>query len=177
MRGGTSGGRAGRLALAVAVLLAGCATSSTAIQPRDGRSGLQGTGTLDGRQVAVAEGLPQLLVGDCDPMDDLDDDLCIITDTIDGRTFVLAVENPEVLVEGASLPVGAADCASPEACDAVTGTAVVSVKLGTDDPVRATDGTLRMTKVEPYANYTGEILLRLPNGSFTGTFDVVPRPE
>lgn len=157
-----------------AVLCAGC-TTSTAVQPRDGRSGLQGTGTLDGRQVAVGEGLPELVVGDCDPIDGLDDDVCVITDTIDGRTFVLNVENPGVLVEGARLPV-AADCDSAAACDAVTDAAVVSLKLGTDDPVLATGGTLRVGRVEPFANYVGDVSLSLPNGRFSGSFDVVPRP-
>lgn len=162
----------------VAVLLAGCtASSATAVQPRDGRSGLQGTGTLDGRQVAVAQGLPELLVGDCDPLDRNDDDVCVITDTVDGRSFVLTVENPAVLVTGADLPVADPDCRSPAACDQVTDSAVVSIKLGTDRAVRATDGRLRMTRVEPFANYAGEVSLELPNGRFSGSFDVVPRPE
>jgi hypothetical protein len=159
----------------VALLCAGCTASST-IQPRNGRSGLQGTGTLDGRQVAVGEGLPELVVGDCDPLDGVDEDVCVITDTIDGRTFVFNIENPAALVEGVRLPVGS-DCATTAACDAVTDVAVVSLKLGTDAPVRATGGTLRVGRVEPYANYVGDLSLSLPNGRFSGSFDVVPRPD
>lgn len=165
------------LAAALGVLLAGCATSSRAVQPRDGRSGLQGTGTLEGRQVAVAQGLPDLVVGDCDPIEDTDADVCFVSDTIDGRSFVLTFENPAVLVTGASLTVGGADCGSPEACDALTDVAVVSLKLGTDDAVRAEGGSLSLSRVEPFANYVGEVILELPEGGFTGSFDVVPVPE
>jgi len=164
-------------AVALALVLAGCATASRAVQPRDGRSGLQGTGTLEGRQVAVGQGLPDLVVGDCDPIDGPDQDVCFVSDTIDGRTFVLIFENPAVLVTGASLPLGGADCASPEACDAVTDVAVVSLKLGADAAVRAEGGRLLLTRVEPFANYVGEVILELPDGAFTGSFDVVPVPE
>lgn len=167
-----------RRALAVAlVLVAGCATSARGVQPRDGRSGLQGTGTLEGRQVAVGGGLPDLVVGDCDPIDEPDDDVCFISDTIDGRTFVLTFENPAVLETGAALAVGGADCASPQTCDEVTEVAVVSLKLGTDDAVRAEGGRLTLSRVEPFANYVGEVILELPDGGFTGSFDVVPVPE
>jgi hypothetical protein len=164
--------------LLAAALLSGCAaTSATTVQPRDGRSGLQGTGTVAGRQVAVTGGLPELLVGDCDPMDGADDDVCFLTDTIDGRSFVLTVENPAVLAEGAVLDVVDPVCAPRSGCDDVTDGAVVSVKLGTDAPLRATGGTLRLSRVEPFANYVGRVNLTLPDGSFSGTFDVVPRPE
>jgi hypothetical protein len=167
-----------RLALVLVVLLGGCVSSSaTTIQPRDGRSGLHGAGTLDGRQVAVAQGLPELVVGNCDPIDGADDDVCIISDTIDGRVFVLNFENPALLEAGADLPVAATDCASPSACDDASEAAIVSVKLGTDAAVRATGGRLQIERVEPFANYVGEVSLELPNGRFTGSFDVVPRPD
>lgn len=165
------------LLVALLVVVAGCATSARGVQPRDGRSGLQGTGTLEGRQVAVGQGLPDLVVGDCDPTDEPDDDVCFVSDTIDGRTFVLTFENPAVLVTGAALAVGGADCASPDACDAVTDVAVVSLKLGTDGAVRADGGRVTLSRVEPFANYVGEVILELPGGGFTGSFDVVPPPE
>lgn len=165
-------------AVVLVLLLAGCTASrADEVQPREGRSGLQGTGTLDGRQVVVGQGLPELLVGDCDPIDARDEDVCIITDTVDGRTFVLNVENPAVLAEGTELRVGDPGCPSPSACDAVAGQAVVSLKLDAGDPVLATGGTLRMTRVVPFANYVGEVSLEMPAGRFTGSFDVVPRPE
>jgi len=161
----------------VACTTACTAAAQTTIQPRDGRSGVQGTGTIAGRQVAVATGLPQLLVGDCDPIDGLDDDVCAIADTIDGRLFVLGFENPDVLVPGRTVPVSTAGCGDPEACDAVDDGAVVTVKLETDAPVRATTGTVTVAAVEPFTRYAGEVSLTLPDGRFRATFDLVPRPE
>lgn len=172
--------RAAAVALAAGCVLgtAACtAAAETTIQPRDGRSGLQGTGTIEGRQVAVATGLPQLVVGDCDPPDGRDDDVCIVADTIDGRLFVLAFENPAVLVPGETLPVSTTPCADPEACDAVDDGVVVTVKLEADAPLRATGGTVTVEAVEPFTNYVGSIALTLPDGRFNGSFDVVPRPE
>lgn len=164
--------------LAAVAVLAGCTADAEGMPPaRDGRSGLQATGTIEGRQVAVGRGLPQLVVGDCDPIDGPDSDVCIITDTIDGRLLVLALENPDALVEGETIAVGDPSCATPAACDAVTDVAIVTVKLDTDDPVRATGGTLRMTRILEFRNYVGELSLDLPDGRLNGTFDVVPRPE
>ncbi|MPZ88882.1 MAG: hypothetical protein GEU81_12570 [Nitriliruptorales bacterium] len=165
--------------LIAAVLLSGCsATSQQMIQPREGRSGLQGTGTLDGQQVVVAQGLPELVVGTCRPTEGHTQDLCFISNLIDGRPFVLTIENPDALVEeGETLPVGNPPCGDPESCEAVTDVAIVSLKIDTDPAVNATSGTLRMTRIEPFQNYVGEVNLRLPNGRFTGSFDVVPRPD
>lgn len=172
---------AGRVAavLAAALLAGGCtAARQEIVQPRDGRSGLQGTGTLEGRQIAVAQGLPELTVGDCDPGGPApDDDVCIITNTVDGRLFVLTFENPAVLVPGTQIAVGDPACPTPPACDEVTDVAVVTIKQGTDDPVAAREGSLRTTRVQPFANYVGEVTLQLPTGTFSGSFDVVPRPE
>lgn len=164
-------------ALATVGLVACTAGSQDLPPPRDGRSGLQGAGTLDGRQIAVGTGLPQLLVGDCDPIDGADDDVCFIADTIDGRSFVLTFENPGLLTVGEALEVADPACPSPEACDAVRDALIVSLKLETEDPVRATGGTTTMTRVEEFTNYVGEVSLRLPGGRFSGTFDVIPRPD
>lgn len=158
--------------------LAACtATSASLPAAREGRSGLQGTGTIDGKQVAVATGLPQLLVGDCDPLDGRDSDVCVIADTIDGRQFVLAFENPAALVEGAVLPVVDPGC-EPEACEELTDVAIVTVKLDTDRSVRATGGTVRVRRVVTNLNYAADLSLSLPGGdAFNGQMDVVPRPE
>ena len=188
------GGRAAVLAVVAAVLCAAC-TSGAAQQPaaRDGRSGLQASGTIEGRQVAVSAGLPQLLVGDCDPTDGLDDDVCFITDTIGGGTLVVNIENPAVLeapeegTEAASengtgpgqertLPVADPPCGTPADCDAIVDVAIMTVKLGTDPPIRATGGQLRIERLVPFQNYRGSFSLELPDGRFSGTFDVVPRP-
>lgn len=165
-------------AVLAAVAVTACTAGSQDLPPpRDGRSGLHGAGTLDGRQIAVGTGLPQLLVGDCDPVDAPDQDVCFIADTIDGRSFVLTIENPGLLAVGEPLEVADSSCTSPEACDAVRDALIVSLKLEADDPIRATGGTTTMTRVEPFTNYVGEVSLRLPDGRFSGTFDVIPRPE
>jgi hypothetical protein len=164
--------------LCAAVMAAGCTAARVEqVQPRDGRSGLQGAGTLEGRQIAVAQGLPELLVGDCDPPDGADDDVCVITGSVDGRLFVVSFENPAVLVEGETVPVVAPRCATPAACDAVTDGAIVTIKLDVDDPVAATGGSVTIQRIEPFRNYAGDLTLRLPTGTFSATFDVVPRPE
>lgn len=171
-------GPAALAAVIVGGVLGGCAADAEGLPPaRDGRSGLQATGTVEGRQVAVGRGLPELVVGDCDPIDGRDDDVCVITDTIDGRLLVLAFENPAVLTEGAVLDVGDPACGAPAACDEVTDVAIVTLKFETDDPIRATGGTVRMGQVLPFRNYVGEFAVDLPDGRLNGSFDVVPRPE
>lgn len=177
---GRGRGRAGVVAAlaASALVVSGCTASSGELPAaREGRSGLQGTGTVDGRQVAVGTGLPELVVDACDPQDGPDRDVCFLADTIDGRSFVLTVENPDVLAEGASLPVDDPACGTPPSCDDVTDAAIVEVKVGTAPAVRATGGTLTVERLVPFTNYRGEVSLRLPDGTFTGTFDVVPRPD
>lgn len=166
------------LVLVLALATASCTAASGSMPPpRDGRSGLQGAGTFEGRQIAVAEGLPQLVVGDCDPVDGPDDDVCVIADTIDGRLFVLTFENPAALVEGAVLPVEDPAC-TQQGCEAVTDVALVSVKLETGRPVRATAGTVRVERVVPFLNYAASFSLDLgDSGAFNGQMDVVPRPE
>jgi hypothetical protein len=172
-----------RLAVIAAVLgLAGCGAESigtgpAAVRPRDGRSGLQLTGTIGGRQVAVSDGLPTLNTGDCDPNDGADRDVCFVSRDIDGTLFVIVFENPDLLVEDASLPVGPGDCRTPEACDAVTDVAVVEVQSGIADRQRATSGQVNLAAVEPGLRYVGTLSLVLPDGRISGEFDVIPRPE
>ena len=162
-----------------AALLAGCVQlgSSVTVQPRDGRSGLHLTGRIDGRPVAVTEGLPRLEVTDCDLNDGTDEDMCVVSRTIEGTLFVLVVENPTVLQAGATLDIADPPCARPSDCDAVTGVALVDVQLDVADRVRARGGTLTLEVVEPAERYRGSMLLELPDGTITGDFDVIPRPE
>lgn len=175
--------RACAAGLTAALVLAACGTAGTgtgtaAVEPREGRSGLQLSGTLGGRQIAVNDGLPRLVVGDCDPPDGPDSDVCAVSRTIDGRLLVLALENPEALRVGTELPVGDAACGSPRACDAVTDVAIVDVQLDSGRRVRATGGSVTLTAVEPFLRYAGSVRLQLPGrGTLTGTFDLVPRPD
>ena len=145
--------------------------------PRDGRSGLSLAGTIGGRQLAISDGLPRLDVGDCDLHDDRDADVCFISRDIDGELIVLVFENPAALVEGEALPVRAGECLRPEDCDAVTDHLIVELQRGVGDRIRATGGTVRLTTVERFLRYAGELRLEFPDGALSGSFDVVPRPE
>jgi hypothetical protein len=171
--------RALALLSAVAFLVTGCGAGDAQVmpQPRDGQSGLRLTGTYEGRQLAVSDGLPRLHVGDCDPRDGPDQDVCFISRTIDGRLFVFVIENPAVLEAGETLPVDDVPCASPAACDEVTEAVLIDVQLEDGARQRATGGSLRMRVVEPPTRYVGEVRLRLPRGQLSGSFDVIPRPE
>lgn len=161
--------------LLVSLLAAGCWSSAQTVQPRDGRAGLQLTGTVDGDQLAVSDGAPRLVVGDCDPDVAGDTDVCVIADDINGQLVVLAVENPAVLQSGASLPVVDPGCG--QRCDDVTDAAVVDLQLGTGDRVRATGGRIELDTVEPFVRYAGDVRLEFPSGRVSGSFDVVPRSD
>jgi hypothetical protein len=116
-------------------------------------------------------------VGDCDPNDGPDRDVCFISRAIDGTLLRIIFENPAVLETGAVLPVGTGDCRTPAACDEVTDVAVIDVGFGVGNRVRATGGTLRLTDVQPNLRYAGSLSLQLPDGRLSGDFNVVPRPD
>jgi hypothetical protein len=167
---------AGWMMVVLAVLFSGCwsAPAGTA-QPRDGRAGLQLTGGVAGRQLAVSDGSPRLTVGDCDPDATGDDDVCVIARSIDGELVVLVVENPDMLVTGASLPVADPGCGAR--CDDITDVAVVDLQVGTDPRIRAQGGRLDVDEVTPHVRYVGGLRLSFATGSLTGSFDLVPRSD
>lgn len=161
----------------LSLVAAGCWSPAPVqtVQPRDGRAGLQLTGTVDGSQLAVSDGAPRLVVGDCDPDPTGDTDVCLIADDINGQLVVLAFENPDVLQAGASLSVVDPGCG--QRCDGVTDGAVVDLQLGIGDRVRATAGRVELDTVEPFARYVGDVRLEFPSGTVSGSFDVVPRSD
>lgn len=167
--------------LAGAVLISACGTAGTGtgvsgIEPRAGRSGLQLSGTIDGRQLAVNDGAPVLRAGDCDVNDGADTDVCFFSRTLDGGFFALIVENPESLTPG-RVDVVDSTCQSPN-CEDPAGGAITEVQFAPGAPrVRATGGVWRFTTVEPSQRYAGTVNLQLPDGKISGTFEVVPRPE
>jgi hypothetical protein len=167
--------------LVAAAFLSACGTSGTgtgvdAIQPRDGRSGLQLSGTIGGRQVAVNDGAPVLRLGDCDVDDGADTDLCVFSREVDGGYFALIVENPDAVTVG-RVDIVDSDCRSPN-CEAVGDGAVVDVQREPGGPrTRATGGNLTFETVERAQRYAGTINLELPDGRLSGTFQIVPRPE
>ncbi|MGH8884993.1 MAG: hypothetical protein ACRDYX_07450 [Egibacteraceae bacterium] len=165
----------------LAVLLTGCGgtpagSGPSAVRPRDGRSGLHLAGVIRGQQLAVSDGLPRLEATDCDPNDGADQDVCVVSRTIDGTPFVVVFENPAVLEPG-TLRVESGGCARPEDCDRVAGVAVIEVRAGVRDRVRAQGGSLTLEVVEPGRRYVGSLSLELPNGRIDGDFDLIPRPE
>ncbi len=145
------------------------------MQPRQGRAGLQLAGTAGGRQLAVSDGAPRLVVGDCDPDPVGDADVCVIADDIDGQLVVVVFENPDVLRAPATVPIVDPGCGG--ACDRVSDGAVVDLQLGTGPRVRARGGSVVLETVQPFAHYAGELRLELPSGAASGTFDVVPRSD
>jgi hypothetical protein len=170
------------LAAAVAVaVLAACGSSEPLgpqEPPRGGRAGLQLTGMLEGRQIAINDGAPRLVVGDCEPRRGPSQDVCFISRDIDGELFVLVVKNPAALAAGGILPIADPGCAAPGECEAVTDVAVIDVQVGPSPRRRAREGTLIVDAVDPGAHYAGTIRLRLADGGrLSGTFDVVPRRD
>jgi hypothetical protein len=169
------------LAALAALALAACGASGTgsgvgAIEPRDGKSGLQLSGTIDGRQFVVNDGAPVLRLGDCDVNDGADRDLCFFSRELDGGFVGLVVENPEV-IKPATLPVVDAPCTSPR-CDDVTGGIVVELQFAPGAPrTRATGGNVVFTGVDDGDRYSGRLNLTFPDGRISGSFEVVPRPE
>lgn len=165
------------LLLLLAVLGTACGDAPDVLpDPRDGRSGLQMSGLFSDRQIAVSDGLPVLNTTDCDVNEGPDRDVCIVTRDINGELLRVIFENPIALQEGAVLPVGS-DCATDEACDEVLDAAVIDFEFGDRRRVRAESGTLRIEVVEPGQRYRGEFDVRLPDGSLSATFDLVPRPD
>ena len=161
--------------------LVGCATSGggpgvSSIEPVGGRSGLQLSGTLGGRQLAVNDGAPVLRLGDCDVNDGSDTDLCFFSRELDGGFFALIIENPDVVVEE-TVDVAEDPCRSPH-CDDVTSGILVEVQREPGGPRdRATSGRVEFSTVEEGRRYAGSLRLVLPDGELSGTFEIVPRPD
>lgn len=167
--------------LLAVVVLASCGTGdasrSIQQQPRDGRAGVQLSGTVAGSQVAVSDGSPRLIVGDCLVVGGAAEDVCFVSRDLRGQPVVLAFRNPHVLAEGERVPISDPGCATPAACTEVTGVAVVDVLVGEDIDQRAVGGALTLAVVQESVRYAGEVRLDLPEGRLSGLFDVVPRPE
>lgn len=163
-----------RLAVALVLLAAGgCGTEPAASAPGDPAvSGLQLTGTIGGHQVALSDGSPRLLVGNCAPREGPSHDVCIVSKDIDGELVVLALKNPDALRPGATLAVGSPACATPARCDRVRDVAIVDLQRGVGGRQRAVGGRLAMTHVVDNLRYAGRFTLVLVNGRVSGSFDV-----
>jgi len=157
------------LALAAAAMaMSACAGTDTQRQPTSSNEGLQLTGQYAGAQLSVSDGAPQLVAGDCDPGDGLDDDLCIIAVSLDGAQVAIVFENPITLVTGATLTIDDVECGG---CDGVTDVAVVELRVD-GDAARVAGGSVVVIDAGP-VRLAGDLHLRfLDGGSLNGTFDV-----
>ena len=166
-------GRALGRGVVVAALLAGCVSPDAGEggqrQAEVDDDGVQVTGTLDQRRLSISNGAPDVVVGDCDPGDGLDDDVCFVTRTIDGVTIAFVIENPAVLAPGAELDVRDVSCRQ---CDDETGVAVVDIRVDGDQR-RAVAGRLGVTTADE--RYAGEFRLDFAGGDqLVGTFNIRP---
>jgi hypothetical protein len=167
------------LAAASVVLLAACGASGSMQpqpEPRDGRSGLQLSGSFGGKQVAVSDGLPRLLVGDCSVRHGIPAEVCFASRNIDGNPVIIGLANPEAVASAEQLEAGRARCATMQGCAEVDGHALVFVLVG-EELRQATGGSVGVSTHEPGSRYAGELRLEVGRDRLTGTFDVVPRPE
>lgn len=148
---------------------AACATSSAEHRQAEAiDDGVQVTGTLDGARIAISDGVPEVLFGDCDPGFEVDRDVCWSARTIDGAMVSMVVENPDVLVEGETVEVVRSDCV--EDCETVTDGAVVEIRAD-GRARRAVDGRLDVTSNGE--RVAARIDLTLPGGDgMTGAFNV-----
>ena len=164
------------LSLCLLAVACGEAPGDVLPDPRDGRSGVQLSGILQDRQIAISDGLPTLNDTDCDLNEGVDRDLCVVTEDISGEQIVIVFENPDVLVEGASLPIGQVPCGQPRNCDAVTDVALMEIRIG-EERLPGLGGTLELETVVPGNRYRGTFDIELRTGQLSATFDLVPRPE
>lgn len=113
-----------------------------------------------------------MILGDCDPEDGPDEDLCIEARTIDGLEVTLVVENPVALVAGTTVPVGRATCV--DGCDGREGVVIARLEVGDDDVVEVIGGSFDVARVDD--RFVADFDLRLPfNDSLRGSFDVAER--
>lgn len=166
-------------ALAGLLTLAGCGAGGGAEgghqPPREGRAGLQLSGTFAGRQLALSDGAPDLLVDRCAQRTGMEAPVCFASRDIDGTPVTVILHNPDVHEPGTTVPVSGV-CREPEECRAVEDAAVIDVQVGRRRQ-RARSGRVTVREVTPGSYYSGELLLRFRDGSLTGDVDVVPRPE
>lgn len=155
---------------AAAVLSGGCGTQAVQRAPVAPDDGIQLTGTLSGRQIHVSDGEPEVVLGDCDPNDGLDEDLCMVTFTIDGAPLALVIDNPAALAAGERLPVVApAGAGCLPHCDDLTGGVVIEVRRGQQRQF-ATSGSVVVREADP--RYAATFVLGFGKGRVTGAFNV-----
>lgn len=152
----------------LAVVLVGCASPNVPQrQPEAVDDGVQATGRIDGRRVAISDGAPETNLTDCDPGGLPDQDVCWIARTIDGVTIAFVVENPGALAAGQAIQVRDADC---DTCDDVRDHGVVDLRVDGAQQ-RATRGRLEVRQVGQ--RYAADFDVRFRGGDMlTGSFNI-----
>lgn len=163
--------RALLLVVAGALALIGCGGDSGSQRgPVSVDDGIRASGQFSGSRLNVDDGEPEVVLGDCDPGDGPDGDLCIVTRSIDGSSVSLVIENPLIMQRGGTITVGS-NCQG-FACEDVSDQAVVEVRVD-GSSLRASSGRLEVTQSGP--RYAAHFTLRFRDGSgLSGVFDVRP---
>jgi len=167
----------GRDAVWVAVaaaLAAGCASSGA--DPSAQASGVQMSGRMDSvASVAVNDGRPELVEGDCEAATGVPADVCFVARGISGTRYVIGLGNVEGLARDEPVDVATRACATAESCAEVDAKAVAL--LSVDGRLhRPSGGTAVIRRAEPGARYRGRLRLAVDGGSVSINFDVVPAP-
>lgn len=166
--------RAGPFAavLAAAVLTACPSAAQPQPQPETADDGIRFAGRVGTQQLNVSDGAPEVQLGDCDPNDGPDRDLCLVTHTVEGQPIAVVIENPAVLEDAGRLTVRTPDgVGCTGGCDDVREALVIEVRRG-DARSFATGGTV--TVREAGERYAADFVLELEGGSITGHFNVAP---
>lgn len=163
----------GLIAAVFVVVLSGCFAGPRQPQPVGPDHGIQLSGRLGGVGVNISDGDPQVLLGDCDPGDGRDEDLCISSRTIAGSPLGLVIENPRVFVPGATVrPADPRRLGCLPYCDEVRGGRVVIEVRADGDQQFVVGGRLTVRQAGP--RYAAGFILRLHGGTLTGQFNVGP---
>lgn len=156
--------------LAVVVLTA--CPSAVQRQPAAPDDGIQFAGRIGTQQLNVSDGAPEVQLGDCDPNEGPDRDLCLVTHTVGGQSLAVVIENPDAMEPGVRLPVVAAPRAGcAPGCDDVRDGAVVELRL--EGERTFADGGV-LTVRETGDRYAVSFVLQVGGGSITGRFNVAP---
>lgn len=159
------------MAVLTALVLTGCGSDSGSQRaPVSVDDGIRASGQFSGSRLNVDDGEPEVVLGDCDPGDGPDGDLCIVSRSIDGASVSLVIENPLIMKRGGSIPIGS-NCQG-FACEDVSDKAVVDVRVDGNN-LRVSGGRLEVTASGP--RYAASFTLRFRDGGgLSGAFDVLP---
>lgn len=166
-------GRAAAAIAALAVLAAGCTSSDAGTS---GATGVQMSGRMASvASVAVSDGRPGLLEGDCEAATGVPARVCFVARGISGTRYVIGLGNLDGLPRGEPVDVATAPCVTAEACADVEEAAVAL--LSVDGRLhRPTGGTAVIRRAQRGQRYRGRLRLELDSGSVSIDFHVVPPP-